>query len=206
MKVVLASQNPHKLREIQTILSEYGMEVVLQSELGLEIDVDETGTTFEENSRLKAKAVMEATGLPAIADDSGLCVDVLGGAPGVYSARYGGADYVTDTDRLNLLLQNLRGIRPEERTARYVCVITLLMPDGETIMTRGTCEGMILTEPHGTGGFGYDPIFYLPKEGMTFAEMGIERKNQISHRANALRQLCTKLDERTGKERTNDLE
>lgn len=206
MRVVLASQNRHKLGEIQTILSKYGMDVVLQSELGLEIDVDETGTTFEENSRLKAKAVMEATGLPAIADDSGLCVDVLGGAPGVYSARYGGAEYVTDTDRLNLLLQNLLGIRPEERTARYVCVITLLMPDGETIMTRGTCEGMILTEPHGTGGFGYDPIFYLPKEGMTFAEMGIERKNQISHRANALRQLCTKLDERTGKERINDHE
>lgn len=197
MKVILASQNRHKLYEIQTILSRYGMEVILQSDLYLDIEVDETGTTFEENSMLKAKAVMEATGLPAVADDSGLCVDVLGGAPGVYSARYGGPEYVTDLDRLNLLLHEMRGIRSEERTARYVCVITLLMPDGEAIVTRGTCEGMILSEPHGTGGFGYDPIFYIPKEGMTFAEMGIERKNQISHRANALKMLCRKLDERS---------
>ena len=197
MKVILASQNRHKLYEIQTILSRYGMEVILQSDLNLDIEVDETGTTFEENSMLKAKAVMEATGLPAVADDSGLCVDVLGGAPGVYSARYGGPEYVTDLDRLNLLLYEMRGIRSEERTARYVCVITLLMPDGEAIVTRGTCEGMILSEPHGTGGFGYDPIFYIPKEGMTFAEMGIERKNQISHRANALKMLCRKLDERS---------
>lgn len=197
MKVILASQNRHKLYEIQTILSRYGMEVILQSDLNLDIEVDETGTTFEENSMLKAKAVMEATGLPAVADDSGLCVDVLGGAPGVYSARYGGPEYVTDLDRLNLLLHEMRGVRSEERTARYVCVITLLMPDGEAIVTRGTCEGMILSEPHGTGGFGYDPIFYIPKEGMTFAEMGIERKNQISHRANALKTLCRKLDERS---------
>ena len=197
MKVILASQNRHKLYEIQTILSRYGMEVILQSDLNLDIEVDETGTTFEENSMLKAKAVMEATGLPAVADDSGLCVDVLGGAPGVYSARYGGPEYVTDLDRLNLLLHEMRGIRSEERTARYVCVITLLMPDGEAIVTRGTCEGMILSEPHGTGGFGYDPIFYIPKEGMTFAEMGLERKNQISHRANALKMLCRKLDERS---------
>ena len=197
MKVILASQNRHKLYEIQTILSRYGMEVILQSDLNLDIEVDETGTTFEENSMLKAKAVMEATGLPAVADDSGLCVDVLGGAPGVYSARYGGPEYVTDLDRLNLLLHEMRGIRSEDRTARYVCVITLLMPDGEAIVTRGTCEGMILSEPHGTGGFGYDPIFYIPKEGMTFAEMGIERKNQISHRANALKMLCRKLDERS---------
>lgn len=197
MKVILASQNRHKLYEIQTILSRYGMEVILQSDLNLDIEVDETGITFEENSMLKAKAVMEATGLPAVADDSGLCVDVLGGAPGVYSARYGGPEYVTDLDRLNLLLHEMRGIRSEERTARYVCVITLLMPDGEAIVTRGTCEGMILSEPHGTGGFGYDPIFYIPKEGMTFAEMGIERKNQISHRANALKMLCRKLDERS---------
>ena len=197
MKVILASQNRHKLYEIQTILSRYGMEVILQSDLNLDIEVDETGTTFEENSMLKAKAVMEATGLPAVADDSGLCVDVLDGAPGVYSARYGGPEYVTDLDRLNLLLYEMRGIRSEERTARYVCVITLLMPDGEAIVTRGTCEGMILSEPHGTGGFGYDPIFYIPKEGMTFAEMGIERKNQISHRANALKMLCRKLDERS---------
>ena len=178
MKVVLASQNPHKLREIRTILSEYGMEVVLQSDLGLSIDVDETGETFEENSYLKAKAVLDATGLPTVADDSGLSVDVLGGEPGVYSARY---------------------VRPDERTARFVCVITMLMPDGEKLVGRGSVEGVITTEPHGEGGFGYDPVFYIPKEGMTYAEMGAERKNQMSHRANALRQLERQLDARKEK-------
>ena len=199
MKVVLASQNPHKLREIQTILSEYGMEVVLQSDLGLSIDVDETGETFEANSYLKAKAVLDATGLPTVADDSGLSVDVLGGEPGVYSARYGGAACVTDRDRTNLLLEKLRGVRPDERTARFVCVITMLMPDGEKLVGRGSVEGVITTEPHGEGGFGYDPVFYIPKEGMTYAEMGSERKNQMSHRANALRQLERQLDARKEK-------
>ncbi len=199
MKVVLASQNPHKLREIQTILSEYGMEVVLQSNLGLHIDVDETGETFEENSYLKAKAVLDATGLPTVADDSGLAVDVLGGEPGVYSARYGGPAYVTDRDRTNLLLEKLRGVRPDERTARFICVITMLMPDGEKLVGHGSVEGVITTEPHGDGGFGYDPVFYIPKEGMTYAEMGSERKNQMSHRANALRQLERLLEARTAK-------
>ena len=199
MKVVLASQNPHKLREIQTILSEYGMEVVLQSDFGLHIDVDETGETFEENSYLKAKAVLDATGLPTVADDSGLAVDVLGGEPGVYSARYGGPAYVTDRDRTNLLLEKLRGVRPDERTARFICVITMLMPDGEKLVGHGSVEGVITTEPHGDGGFGYDPVFYIPKEGMTYAEMGSERKNQMSHRANALRQLERLLEARTAK-------
>ena len=195
MKAVLASQNRHKLAEIQAILAQYDFELVLQSDLGLEIDVNETGTTFEENSELKARAVLEATGLPAIADDSGLCVDVLGGAPGVYSARYGAPDCVTDRDRLNFLLKNLRGVRSEERTARFVCVITLLFPDGRKLVARGTCEGLITFEPRGEDGFGYDPVFYIPSQGCTFARMGAERKNQISHRANALRQLERLLEE-----------
>lgn len=195
MKAVLASQNRHKLAEIQAILSQYDFELVLQSDLGVEIDVNETGTTFEENSELKARAVLEATGLPAIADDSGLCVDVLGGAPGVYSARYGAPDCVTDRDRLNFLLKNLRGVRSEERTARFVCVITLLFPDGRKLVARGTCEGMITFEPRGEDGFGYDPVFYIPSQGCTFAQMGAERKNQISHRANALKQLEHLLEE-----------
>ena len=194
MKVVLASKNPHKLEEIQAILSKYDIELVLQSTLGVDIDVDETGTTFEENSLLKAEAVVRATGLPAIADDSGLTVDALDGAPGIYSARYGGAEYKTDHDRLMLLLQNLRGVRSEERTARFVCVITLLYPDGRQLVAHGTCEGYIAMEPHGTAGFGYDPVFYVPGEGRTFAEMGSERKNAISHRANALQRLCDLLD------------
>ena len=195
MKVVLASQNRHKLAEIQAILAQYDMELVLQSDLGVHVDVDETGATFEENSLLKAKAVMEAARMPAIADDSGLCVDVLGGAPGIYSARYGAPDCVTDRDRLNYLLKNMRGIRSEERTARFVCVITLLYPDGRKLVARGTCEGMIAFEPSGEDGFGYDPVFYIPSQGCTFAQMGAERKNKISHRANALLRLEQMLEE-----------
>ena len=195
MKVVLASQNPHKLNEIQQIVKDYGMELVLQSELGVRIDVDETGTSFEENSYLKAKAVVDATGLPAIADDSGLCVDVLGGEPGIYSARYGAPECKTDRDRLFHLLQNLRGVRSEERTARFVCVITLLYPDGRKLVARGICEGMIAFEPGGEDGFGYDPVFYIPSAGCTFAQMGSERKNAISHRANALKKLRSMLEE-----------
>jgi len=195
MKVVLASQNKHKLAEIQAILSRFDMELVLQSELGVQIDVEETGTSFEENSMLKAKAVAEATGLPAIADDSGLCVDVLGGAPGIYSARYGAPECVTDRDRLNHLLKNMRGVRSEERTAHFVCVITLLRPDGSSLTARGSCEGLITFEPRGEDGFGYDPVFYVPSMGCTFAQMGAERKNAISHRANALARLDRMLEE-----------
>jgi len=197
MKVVLASQNKHKLAEIQAILSRFDMELVLQSELGLHIDVEETGASFEENSMLKARAVVEATGLPAIADDSGLCVDVLGGGPGIYSARYGAPECVTDRDRLNHLLENLRGVRSEERTARFVCVITLLRPDGSSLIARGSCEGLITFEPRGEDGFGYDPVFYVPAMGCTFAQMGAERKNAISHRANALMRLERMLEEET---------
>ena len=195
MKVVLASQNRHKLTEIQAILAKYDMELVLQSDLGVRIDVEENGSSFEENSELKARAVMEATGLPAIADDSGLCVDVLGGAPGIYSARYGAPACVTDRDRLNHLLEELRGVRSEERTARFVCVITLLYPDGRKLTARGICEGMITFEPRGDDGFGYDPVFYIPSMGCTFAQMGADRKNAISHRANALQRLCGMLEE-----------
>ena len=194
MKVVLASQNQHKLAEIQAILSRFDMELVLQSQLGLHIDVEETGSSFEENSLLKARAVAEATGLPAIADDSGLTVDVLGGAPGIYSARYGAPECKTDRDRLNHLLKNMRGVRSEERTARFVCVITLLYPDGRKLVARGFCEGMIAFEPGGDDGFGYDPVFYVPSMGCTFAQMGSERKNAISHRANALHRLEAMLD------------
>ena len=195
MRVVLASQNCHKLEEIQNILSRFDMELVLQSELGVRVDVEETGSSFEENSVLKAKAVMEATGLPAIADDSGLCVDALEGAPGIYSARYGAPDCVSDRDRLEYLLNNLRTIRSEERTARFLCVITLAYPDGRMLTARGSCEGLFTLEPRGTEGFGYDPVFYIPSQGCTFAQMGQQQKNAISHRANALKRLCQMLEE-----------
>ena len=182
MKVILASQNRHKLQEIQAILAPYDIQLVLQSELGLHIDVEETGTTFEENSELKARAVMEATGMPAIADDSGICVDVLGGEPGIYSARYGAPECVTDEDRLYHLLKNLRGIRAEERTARVKAPY-------EEDLAKGSCEGLITFEPRGENGFGYDPIFFSPAHGCTLAQLPPEEKNKISHRANALNRL-----------------
>lgn len=188
MKLVLASKNRHKLVELQTILGQLGLEVVLESEVGVDVDVEETGVTFEENAMLKARAVMEASGMAAIADDSGLMVDALDGAPGVYSARYGGKD--SDQARTAYLLENLRGVPEEKRTARFVSAIACALPDGRIVTARGTCEGKILFETRGDNGFGYDPVFYVPELGMTFAEADGERKNAISHRGNALKEFC----------------
>lgn len=193
MKVVLASKNQHKLVEISAILSKLDIELVLESELGVDIDVEETGTTFEENSFLKASAVMQATGLPALADDSGIAVDALNGEPGIYSARYGFDDSLDDWGRLLLLLKNMENVPDEKRTGRFVCVITMVYPDGRTVQARGEAEGLILREARGEGGFGYDPIFYYPPAGVTFAELPAEEKNKVSHRANALKALFEKL-------------
>ena len=195
MKVVLASKNPHKLVEISKITEKFGFELVLQSELGVDIDVEETGTTFEENSFIKAEAVMKATGLPALADDSGIAVDALNGEPGVYSARYGFDDSLDDWGRLQLLLKNTESVPDEQRQAQFVCVITMVTPDGKTIQARGEVHGMLAREPKGENGFGYDPIFYYPPMGMTTAELAPEVKNQISHRANALNIFYDKLKE-----------
>ena len=195
MKVVLASKNPHKLVEISKITEKFGFELVLQSQLGVDIDVEETGSTFEENSFLKAEAVMKATGLPALADDSGIAVDALNGAPGIYSARYGFDESLDDFGRLQLLLKNTEHVPDEERQAQFVCVITMVTPEGQTIQARGEVHGMLTREPRGENGFGYDPIFYYPPMGMTTAELPPEIKNQISHRANALNILKEKLKE-----------
>ena len=195
MTVVLASKNPHKLVEISKITEKFGFELVLQSELGVDIDVEETGTTFEENSFIKAEAVMKATGLPALADDSGIAVDALNGEPGVYSARYGFDDSLDDWGRLQLLLKNTESVPDEQRQAQFVCVITMVTPDGKTIQARGEVHGMLAREPKGENGFGYDPIFYYPPMGMTTAELAPEVKNQISHRANALNIFYDKLKE-----------
>ncbi len=195
MKVVLASKNPHKLVEISRITERFGFELVLQSQLGVDIDVEETGTTFEENSLLKAQAVMEATGLPAIADDSGIAVDALNGEPGIYSARYGFDDSLDDWGRLLLLLKNTEDVPDGQRQAQFVCVITFITPDGEVIQARGEAHGELLREPAGQGGFGYDPIFYYPPYGKTFAEVPAEEKNKVSHRAIALNILNEKLKE-----------
>ena len=190
MKVILASKNPHTLTELSVILSQHGFEIALESEYGLDIDVDETGTTFEENSLLKAEAVMKASGLPVLADDSGLMVDALDGAPGVYSARYGHKS--SDGERTEFLLENMKDVPDGKRTAKFVCVITCLWPDGRKIVARGECPGVITHEVHGENGFGYDPVFYLPELGMTYAELPSEQKNAISHRARALQEFCRK--------------
>ena len=188
MKVILASKNQHKLTELSAILSQLGFEIALESEYGLDIDVEETGTTFEENSFLKADAVMKASGLPVLADDSGLMVDALDGAPGVYSARYG--HKASDKERTAYLLENMKDVPEERRGAKFVCVITCLFPDGRKIVARGECPGVIARAPHGENGFGYDPVFYLPELGMTYAELLSEQKNAISHRARALQEFC----------------
>ena len=195
MKVVLASKNPHKLVEIRQITDKFGFDLVLQSELGIDLDVEETGTTFEENSFIKAKAVMEATGLPSIADDSGICVDALNGEPGIYSARYGFDDTLDDWGRLLLLLKNTEHVPDGQRQAQFVCVISFITPDGQVIQARGEIHGELLRAPRGENGFGYDPIFYYPPMGLSTAEMSPEDKNQVSHRANALRVFYEKLKE-----------
>lgn len=195
MKVVLASKNPYKLVEISKITEKFDMELVLESDLGVDIDVEENGTTFEENSYIKAKAVMEATGLPALADDSGIAVDALNGEPGIYSARYGFDDSLDDWGRLQLLLKNAEHIPDGKRQAKFVCVITLVTPDGKTIQARGEVHGELLRAPAGAGGFGYDPIFYYPPYGKTLAEVTAEEKNKVSHRAVALNIFYEKLKE-----------
>ena len=195
MKVVLASKNKHKLEEISKITQKFDMELVLESQLGVDIDVEETGSTFEENSYLKAKAVMKATGLPALADDSGIAVDALNGEPGIYSARYGFDDSLDDWGRLQLLLKNTEQVPDDQRQAKFVCVITLVTPQGQTIQARGEVHGMLLRAPAGENGFGYDPIFYYPPFGKSLAQVSPEEKNRVSHRANALKVFYEKLKE-----------
>ena len=195
MKVVLASKNKHKLEEISKITEKFDIQLVLQSELGVDIDVEETGTTFEENSLLKARSVMEATGLPALADDSGIAVDALNGEPGVYSARYGFDETLDDWGRLQLLLKNTENVPDGQRQAQFVCVISFVTPDGKVIQARGEIHGELTRQPAGKNGFGYDPIFYYPPLGKTTAELSPEEKNRVSHRANALKLFYEKMKE-----------
>ena len=190
MKMVLASKNPKKMKEMNEILSGMGVEVCLQSDVGIDIDVEETGTTFEENSLLKARAVMEASGLPAIADDSGLCVDALNGAPGVYSARYGGPE-LDDAGRYRLLLENMRGAG--SRAAHFTSAIACVFPNGDAIEAEGICPGTIAFAPQGDGGFGYDPVFFLPQLRKTYAQLTAEEKAAVSHRGKALRLMKEEL-------------
>ena len=183
MKFVLASQNKHKLAEMQSILSAQGVEVVMESDLELHVEVEETGETFAENAMIKARAVMEASGLPAIADDSGVCVDALNGGPGIYSARYGGPE-LDDAGRYRLLLENMRGART--RAAHFTSCIACVFPNGDTLEAEGICPGTIAFAPQGDGGFGYDPVFFLPELRKTYAQLTPEEKAVVSHRGKAL--------------------
>ena len=191
MRFIIASNNKNKLREIKDILSGLGAEAVSQSEAGLQFEAEETGDTFEENAMIKAKAACDALGEPAIADDSGLVVDALGGEPGVYSARYGGKSCNSDPERTALLLRNMEGIG--DRTARFVSCIACVFPNGDAVPARGECRGEIALKPRGENGFGYDPVFLIPNSGKTMAELSAQEKNAVSHRGNALRSFEERL-------------
>lgn len=192
-RFLVATRNKGKIQELRTILGKLGIETVGLEEAGIDLHVEETGTTFRENALLKAIAACRASGLPSIADDSGLCVDALNGGPGVWSARYGGPD-LDDLGRCALLLENMRG--GNGRTAHFFCTIACVRPDGDVIVTEGRCDGMIAYAPMGIGGFGYDPVFFLPERGKTFAQLTSREKNEVSHRAKALRAFAEELEAR----------
>lgn len=192
-RLIAATKNSGKLEEIAQILALFPCKVVSMSQIGINIHVDENGSTFEENALIKAKSIWKDTGEMVLADDSGLEVDYLDGAPGIYSARYAG-EGATDADKNQKLLNALKGVPADKRTARFVCAIALVFPDGASIAVRGTCEGYIASEPAGSNGFGYDPLFYIPEFGMTVAQMDSDLKNRISHRGNALRKIVEELE------------
>ncbi len=191
MKLLIATHNNKKRVELQRILSPIGIEVVLAEDIGCTLrDVEETGTTFEENAKLKAVSGCEDSGIACIADDSGLCVDYLNGEPGVYSARYSG-EHGNDEANIDKLLKNLDGVPKEKRTARFVCAACCAFPDGGIITVRGECEGEILTKRRGSRGFGYDPVFM--SGGKSFGEITSEEKDSMSHRGKALRLMAAQL-------------
>lgn len=194
-KIVFATGNEGKMREVRLILQDLGFPVLSMKEAGVSLDIEENGTTFAENAMIKARAVWEKTGGIVLADDSGLVVDYLGGEPGVYSARYLGED-ISYEIKNQAIIDRLADAKEEERTARFVSAIAAVLPDGSELVTEGTVEGLIAHEPAGNGGFGYDPIFYLPEYGVTSAEIPIEKKNEISHRGKALEAMKIKLRER----------
>ncbi len=203
MRYVIATHNPAKLKELSRILEPLGIQAVTDRDLGVELpEVEETGTTFAENAFLKAESACRFTGLPAIADDSGIAVDALNGGPGIYSARYGGPA-ATDRDRNRKLLAELDGLPPEQRGAHYVCAICCVFPDGsEPLTAEGRMYGTIGNEERGAGGFGYDPLFIVapgvPGAGKTAAELTETEKDAISHRGNALRAFRALLQQRIG--------
>ena len=194
MRIIFATGNAGKMREIREIMADMDMEICSMKEAGISLDIEENGTTFEENAQIKAKAVAACTKDIVLADDSGLEVDYLNKEPGVYSARYLGEDTSYDIKN-QAILDRLKGVPKEQRTARFVCAIAAVMPDGTLLTTEGTIEGRIGYEERGKNGFGYDPIFLVPPYVQTSAELTEEEKNAISHRGNALRSMRLKIEE-----------
>ncbi len=200
MRMILASNNAHKAEELRAILSVLGVETLTMRESGFSSDPEENGTTFAENAYIKAKSLFDLAGCAVIADDSGLAVDALGGAPGVYSARYVGED-ADDAKNNEKLLRELENIADPRRTAAFVSSICCILPDGRVLRAEGRCPGIILRRAAGDGGFGYDPLFYVPEYGKTFAEMSSAEKNSVSHRARALREFSRIFTEEMRKEK-----
>lgn len=184
-RIIFATGNPGKMREIRLILGDLGCEILSMKEAGADPEIVEDGTTFAENAEIKARAVWNCTGDIVLADDSGLVVDYIGGEPGVYSARYMGEDTSYEIKNQNII-DRLQGAVGDERAARFVCNIAAVLPDGRVVHTEATMEGLIAEKPAGSGGFGYDPILFIPEYGVTSAELTIEQKNRISHRGKAL--------------------
>lgn len=191
MKIAVATKNAHKVKELSEMLSLDGVELVSLRDLGFEGEIEENGSTFEENSLIKAKFVCDRYGIPALADDSGLCIDFLDGAPGIYSARYASTDTHNADDRENIekLLKKLENVPREKRTARFMCVISLVLPNSAQLVAKGCCEGRITETLSGNGGFGYDPVFFSTSLGKTFGEASNEEKNAVSHRHAAVEKL-----------------
>lgn len=191
-KLLIATHNPGKVAEYAELLTDVPVSAISLDDVGIDYSVEETGTTFEENAILKAQSYAEASGMLTLADDSGLAVDALGGEPGLYSARYGGPD-ATDATRYTMLLTRMQSVPDGERQARFVCVVALATPEGDLYIGEGAVEGVIAHAPRGDFGFGYDPVFFMPEYGATMAELGPKVKNNISHRARALRALLPTL-------------
>ncbi len=191
-KILFATTNQGKLKEIKSILADFNCEIVSLKDEGIDVQVEENGRTFRENARIKAEAFAKESGLITLADDSGLAVDYMGGAPGVYSARFLGEETSYDVKN-SYIIDKLKTAKEEERTARFVCAICCVMPDGTVLETEGKIEGLIAHEPAGENGFGYDPIFYVPEFKKTTAELSPDEKNKISHRGRALSAMKEKL-------------
>ena len=193
MKLIFATGNENKMREIRQIFGGFGFEIQSMKEAGIDIDIVEDGTSFQENALIKARAVHEASGALVLADDSGLEIDALGKEPGIYSARYMGEDTSYDIKNANLI-DRVKDVPEDRRGARFICAVAAVLPDGRSLVQTGVMEGRVAYAPAGENGFGYDPIFFLPQYGKTSAELSPEQKNAISHRGQALRMMKTALE------------